>query len=140
MAFLYPWNGSSVATCTLSRNVLPRCLNQALYTCPERPGTTGWLGRWLDTAGGDPRTAISLEPVLPPVLAGATSAGAAVARLSALPDDQLGREDQGFLDVVLRDTFNHLAHHRGQLTVYLRLMGAKVPALYGPSADDKSFG
>ena len=46
---------------------------------PERPGTTGWLGRWLDTAGGDPRTAISLEPVLPPVLAGATSAGAAVA-------------------------------------------------------------
>jgi uncharacterized protein (DUF1501 family) len=46
---------------------------------PERPGTTGWLGRWLDTAGGDPRTAISLEPVLPPVLAGNTSAGAAVA-------------------------------------------------------------
>jgi len=46
---------------------------------PQRPGTTGWLGRWLDTAGGDPRTAISLEPVLPPVLAGETSAGAAVA-------------------------------------------------------------
>lgn len=45
---------------------------------PARPATTGWLGRWLDTAGGDPRTAISLEPVLPPVLAGATSAGAAV--------------------------------------------------------------
>src|SRR5688500_5856835 len=41
---------------------------------------------------------------------------------------------------VLRDTINHWAHHRGQMTVYLRLMGAKVPALYGPSADDKSFG
>jgi len=26
------------------------------------------------------------------------------------------------------------------MTVYLRLMGAKVPAIYGPSADDKSFG
>jgi len=29
------------------------------------------------------------------------------------------------------------AHHRGQMTVYLRLMGAKVPALYAPSADDR---
>jgi uncharacterized damage-inducible protein DinB len=40
---------------------------------------------------------------------------------------------------MLRDTMNHWAHHRGQMTVYLRLMGAKVPALYGPSADDKRF-
>jgi uncharacterized damage-inducible protein DinB len=41
---------------------------------------------------------------------------------------------------MIRDTINHWAHHRGQMTVYLRLMGAKVPALYGPSADDKRFG
>ena len=41
--------------------------------------------------------------------------------------------------VVLRDTFMHLAHHRGQLTVYLRLNGAPVPAIYGPSADDTKF-
>ena len=40
---------------------------------------------------------------------------------------------------VIQDTFNHWAHHRGQMTVYLRLMGAKVPALYGPSADDNRF-
>jgi uncharacterized damage-inducible protein DinB len=32
--------------------------------------------------------------------------------------------------------FSHLAHHRGQLTVYLRLNEAAVPALYGPSADE----
>ncbi len=32
--------------------------------------------------------------------------------------------------------FGHLAHHRGQLTVYLRLVESKVPALYGPSADE----
>ncbi len=31
---------------------------------------------------------------------------------------------------------SHLAHHRGQLTVYLRLNEAKVPAIYGPSADE----
>jgi uncharacterized damage-inducible protein DinB len=41
--------------------------------------------------------------------------------------------------VVLRDTLNHLAHHRGQLTVYLRLNEQPVPALYGPSADDQRF-
>lgn len=41
--------------------------------------------------------------------------------------------------VVLRDTFMHLAHHRGQLTVYLRLSGAMVPAVYGPSADENRF-
>jgi uncharacterized damage-inducible protein DinB len=41
--------------------------------------------------------------------------------------------------VVLRDTFMHLSHHRGQLTVYLRLNGESVPAIYGPSADDMSF-
>ena len=40
---------------------------------------------------------------------------------------------------MIQDTFNHWAHHRGQMTVYLRLMDAKVPALYGPSADEKSF-
>jgi uncharacterized damage-inducible protein DinB len=34
---------------------------------------------------------------------------------------------------------NHMIHHRGQLTVYLRLMGAKVPSLYGPSADEAPF-
>ncbi|HXD29754.1 MAG TPA: DinB family protein [Pyrinomonadaceae bacterium] len=40
---------------------------------------------------------------------------------------------------MIQDTFLHWAHHRGQMTVYLRLMGAKVPAIYGPSADDNQF-
>jgi uncharacterized damage-inducible protein DinB len=41
--------------------------------------------------------------------------------------------------VVLRDTLNHLAHHRGQLTVYLRLNDRTVPSIYGPTADDQRF-
>ena len=41
--------------------------------------------------------------------------------------------------VMIQDTINHWAHHRGQMTVYLRLLGAKVPAIYGPSADDNQF-
>jgi uncharacterized damage-inducible protein DinB len=39
--------------------------------------------------------------------------------------------------IMLRDAvFNHLAHHRGQLTVYLRRNDSSVPAIYGPSADE----
>jgi len=42
--------------------------------------------------------------------------------------------------IVLRDSvLNHLAHHRGQLTVYLRLNDAPVPSIYGPSADEPNF-
>ena len=41
--------------------------------------------------------------------------------------------------IVIQDTFTHLAHHRGQLTVYLRLTGASVPSIYGPSADEGRF-
>jgi uncharacterized damage-inducible protein DinB len=40
--------------------------------------------------------------------------------------------------LMLRDAvFSHLAHHRGQLTVYLRIVGSTVPALFGPSADER---
>ena len=34
---------------------------------------------------------------------------------------------------------NHLYHHRGQLTVYLRLLDVPVPSVYGPSADENPF-
>jgi uncharacterized damage-inducible protein DinB len=40
---------------------------------------------------------------------------------------------------VIADTLCHEAHHRGQLSVYLRLLGATVPAMYGPSADERKF-
>lgn len=46
---------------------------------------------------------------------------------------------QGARHQMIQETFNHWAHHRGQMTVYLRMMGAKVPALFGPSADENSF-
>lgn len=40
---------------------------------------------------------------------------------------------------VLRNHINHLVHHRGQLTVYLRLLDVPVPSIYGPSADERTF-
>ncbi len=36
-------------------------------------------------------------------------------------------------------TINHWIHHRGQLTVYMRMNEIKVPAIYGPSGDDKNY-
>jgi uncharacterized damage-inducible protein DinB len=35
---------------------------------------------------------------------------------------------------------NHWYHHRGQLTVYLRLLGVPLPVIYGPTADESPFG
>lgn len=46
---------------------------------------------------------------------------------------------EGSRKVMIQETISHWSHHRGQMTVYLRLMGAKVPAIFGPSADDRSF-
>jgi uncharacterized damage-inducible protein DinB len=39
----------------------------------------------------------------------------------------------------LEQTVNHMVHHRGQLTVYMRMNGIAIPSIYGPSADEKSF-
>jgi uncharacterized damage-inducible protein DinB len=41
--------------------------------------------------------------------------------------------------VVIEDTLTHMAHHRGQLTVYMRLNDAHVPSVYGPTADEPAF-
>jgi len=39
--------------------------------------------------------------------------------------------------VVVRQHINHLIHHRGQLTVYLRLLDVPIPSIYGPTADER---
>jgi len=41
--------------------------------------------------------------------------------------------------VVRRFLFSHSIHHRGQLTVYLRLLGVPLPPLYGPTADESGM-
>ena len=52
----------------------------------------------------------------------------------------LRRGDQVFFTLpraaIVRQTINHLVHHRGQLTVYLRLIDVPVPSIYGPTADE----
>ena len=48
--------------------------------------------------------------------------------------------EQPRLEAIADGVLSHLSHHRGQLTVYLRLLDAKVPGIFGPSADDNDFG
>jgi len=43
----------------------------------------------------------------------------------------------GFIRSVM---LNHFYHHRGQLSVYLRMLDVPVPSIYGPSADENPFG
>jgi uncharacterized damage-inducible protein DinB len=43
------------------------------------------------------------------------------------------------IGVVRMILMNHLYHHRGQLSVYLRMLVVPVPSIYGPSADERPF-
>ncbi len=74
----------------------------------------------------------------------------AKAYLSELPDDKAMAEWKAMKDgravmtlprfVLLRAIMlNHWYHHRGQLSVYLRLLDVPVPSIYGPSADENPF-
>src|SRR5262249_6869784 len=47
--------------------------------------------------------------------------------------------EQPRYDAIRTGVINHLAHHRGQLTVYLRLNDVPVPSIYGPTADEGAF-
>ena len=67
----------------------------------------------------------------------------ALARLRSLPGDELAKVID-FFGVMQLPRVNmislaakHSVHHRGQLSAYLRAMGAKVPGIYGPSGDTK---
>jgi uncharacterized damage-inducible protein DinB len=42
--------------------------------------------------------------------------------------------------IVVRQHLSHLIHHRGQLTVYLRLVDVPIPSIYGPTADERMPG
>jgi len=43
------------------------------------------------------------------------------------------------LKIDIPTTLNHWVHHRGQLTVYMRMNEIKVPSIYGPSGDEQNF-
>jgi uncharacterized damage-inducible protein DinB len=93
---------------------------------PERLDSSGEYLKALDAAAAEARTALQ-----------GTTEDYLQTTWKLLAGGQVVMESPRH--IMLRDTVNHWVHHRGQMTVYLRLMGAKVPAIYGPSADDQRF-
>jgi uncharacterized damage-inducible protein DinB len=133
-----------------------------------KSGTMGWLAAHLADMGQWAATALESDsfdvlppdkpapqpPPLPKTLSELlgrfdTNLAAAQRALAKATDEQmlapwaLLRSGQEIFRMprvaVLRGmVLNHMIHHRGQLTVYLRLNDAPVPGLYGPSADEGS--
>jgi len=96
------------------------------------------------------RTMLQIEAGLPPLPSPETRlaflehyAAASARRLNILEAKEPAwfEEEAAFFDVrrtrawILLRRFTHSAHHRGQLTVYLRLLGRSLYSTYGPTAD-----
>jgi uncharacterized damage-inducible protein DinB len=114
-------------------------------------GMPGWITNVLTKADLDLASAAGYSYETTDTLLGIFDRHVVEARgaIAATTDDQLQlswslrRGDMVLWNasrgVVLRNHINHLIHHRGQLTVYLRLLNVPVPSIYGPSADEPLF-
>jgi uncharacterized damage-inducible protein DinB len=98
------------------------------------PGGTGWTPPGYGSQAANLRTFDDNVKALRAVLAGATDADYMVAW--TLKNG--GKQVLTLPRVVVIRSFvlNHLIHHRGQLSVYLRLNDVPLPSTYGPSADE----
>jgi uncharacterized damage-inducible protein DinB len=109
----------------------------------------GWIANALTESSLDLATApgYSFETT-ETLLAGFDKhvADARKALAAAKPEDaekpwSLKRGDMVLLTLprgmIVRQHMSHLSHHRGQLTVYLRLLDVPVPPIYGPTADER---
>ena len=102
----------------------------------------------LDLAGGyapfEPATSAELLTAFDKNVAGACSAIAGASDETFMKNWSLKRGDVTLMTmpkiaVVRSFVLNHVIHHRGQLSVYLRLNNISVPSIYGPSADEGSM-
>ena len=129
----------------------------------EKSGSLGWMAAHVATLPGFTTATIQTHELdvvnakipkvekqadLLPTLA--KSSQEARAALAGVTDEQLQQmwtlKHNGNVifsmpryDVLRGMCFNHLVHHRGQLTMYLRQLNVPVPGLYGPSADEKGM-
>lgn len=109
----------------------------------------GWisrsvLGEDIDLASGDGYRLQPTESLLDQFDQLVAAARAALAHVS---DEDFGKPwslkmgDKVIFtlprSVVTRQNISHLIHHRGQMTVYLRLLDVPVPSTYGPTADER---
>jgi len=114
-------------------------------------GMPGWItttlrGTELDLAGG---AGYSFEPTETLLAAFDRNVEEARAALAAASDADLHvpwslkMGDRVLFTLprvaVVRQHINHLVHHRGQMSVNLRLLDVPVPSIYGPTADERTF-
>jgi len=117
-------------------------LTQLVATMP------GWIARTIeedsiDLAGGGSYSYERTEALLEQFDRLVAQARAALERVS---DDEMAQSwslkmgERVLMTMprgaTIRQTINHIVHHRGQLTVYLRLIDVPVPSIYGPTADE----
>ena len=110
----------------------------------------GWITKTLhephiDIAGGE--SGYSLEATESLLAAFDRNVAEARAALGEVTGDRLGEPwslkmgDRVLMTLprgaVVRQNLSHLVHHRGQLTVYLRLLDVPLPSIYGPTADER---
>ena len=112
-----------------------------------------WMPGWIASALRDDAydfadaPGYSFEPTEALLARLDRNAGAARAALESVTGDALAETwslKHGEFEVfsasrgaAARNHLNHLIHHRGQLTVYLRLIDVPLPKIYGPTADEK---
>jgi uncharacterized damage-inducible protein DinB len=111
--------------------------------------TTGITTDSLDLASGykpfQPASSAELLEMFDKNVAGARNSIAGASDETFMKNWSLKRGDQTLMTmpriaVVRSFMLNHVIHHRGQLSVYLRLNNVPVPSIYGPSADEGSLG
>jgi uncharacterized damage-inducible protein DinB len=149
-----------------TRRVLERVPGDKLSWTPhEKSMSLGRLAQHVAEVPGFVATLATQNPGSLPENRESTSAESVDAVLSAL-GDSVGKAKeilQGFDDAAMMESWslaaggrtlmsmprvallralmlNHWYHHRGQLSVYLRLLDVPVPSIYGPSADENPFG
>jgi hypothetical protein len=93
-------------------------------------GNEAGIAEQRETSGGDDGKARAVA-VDPPLLAQVATLPAA----KLAHDVTFAKWTQPAVTYLSLD-MSHGIHHRGQLSAYLRPMGAKVPSIYGPSADE----
>lgn len=112
-----------------------------------------WMPGWIASALSSPKLDLTQAPTYSyettPDLVAMFDRNVADARarlqqaseVDMAKDWSLTRGEQVFMTMPRRDmvrqTINHLIHHRGQLTVYLRLVDVPIPMIYGPTADER---
>jgi len=109
----------------------------------------GWIAKSLhephiDLAASSGYSLESTDTLLNAFDANVRDARAALESVTGAALDEmwsLKRGDQVLMSFprgeVVRQHLNHLVHHRGQLTVYLRLVNVPLPSVYGPTADER---